>query len=68
MESVVGGRGGVAFAETAKPQQCRSPATAELFCDLQRESSEQALLALAALEYYEQELLRALRASISSTT
>jgi hypothetical protein len=35
-------------------------ATAQLLCDLQRESADQALLTLAALESCEQELLHTL--------
>ncbi len=60
MESVMGGRGGIVLFGADEQQQRHSVATAQLLCDLQRESAEQALFTLAALEFYEQELMRTL--------
>lgn len=61
MESIVGRGSGLAFADVDKQPQRRPTATARLLCDMQRESAEQTLFTLAALEYYEQELLRVLQ-------
>jgi hypothetical protein len=60
MESVVGRRGGIGLSGVDEKHQRRSVATAQLLCDLQRESADQALLTLAALESCEQELLHTL--------
>jgi hypothetical protein len=43
-----------------QPEAHRSLMTVRLLCQLQRECAEQTLLALAALERYEQELLQTL--------
>jgi len=42
-------------------------ATLTLFRDLQRESAERALFTLAALEFYEEKLLRTLRQGSPNT-
>lgn len=57
MESIVGGRSGITSAYLGSSS---TSAVADLFSDLQRESAEQALFTLAALDYYEQKLLDAL--------
>lgn len=58
MEGIVGGRSSVT---SVYPRSSSATAVADLFFDLQRESAEQILFALAALEYYEQALLYALQ-------
>lgn len=61
MESVVGGRGGVGCADADERQHGHSAAILELLYELQRETTEQALRTLSALQYDEQELLCALQ-------
>lgn len=58
MESIVGGRSGIT---SAYPGSSSATAVADLFSDLQRESAEQVLFTLAALDYYEQVLLHTLQ-------
>lgn len=57
MESVVGGRSGITSVYLGGNN---ATAIADLFSDLQRESAEQTLFTLAALDHYEQKLLDAL--------
>ncbi|MCL6475863.1 MAG: hypothetical protein K6U75_12520 [Firmicutes bacterium] len=67
MESIMGGRGGIVSSITNERQQRHLVATLTLFRDLQRESAERALFTLAALEFYEEKLLRTLRQGSPNT-
>jgi len=67
MESVMGGRGGIVLSSVDEQQRRQSLAVIGLLTDLQRESAQQTLFTLAALEFYEEELLRTLRQGRPST-
>jgi hypothetical protein len=60
MESVVGGRGGIGLSSVDEQQRHQSLTVIDLLTDLQRESAQQTLFTLAALESCEQELLHTL--------
>ena len=67
MESVMGGRGSIVLSSVDEQQRRQSLAVIGLLTDLQRESAQQTLFTMAALEFYEEELLRTLRQGRPST-
>jgi hypothetical protein len=67
MESVMGGRGSIVLSSVDEQQRRQSLAVIDLLTDLQRESAQQTLFTMAALEFYEEKLLRTLRQGCPST-
>ncbi|GBC96865.1 hypothetical protein HRbin16_02676 [bacterium HR16] len=70
MARAVGRRSCVATRYDNREQQLHTSAIVQLFRELQRDSAEQILSAMAELDHYEERLFRAIPrySSISSTT